>query len=128
MNTKDTFPNQKLEDEIICQNYANMNDMYKHNNTHIFGEYLFVPDYYKCNKNFVNENKVIFPEEPKLCDRSIVQYRGQNNKAPTNIDKRKNDFLIPLCNKNTYQNSIVCDDAKCCSKSHQLFMNMTKRQ
>lgn len=127
MDSKDTFPNQKLEDDIICQNYVNMNKTYKYTNSQMCSEYLFVPEYYKCNKDFTNENKVIFPEEPKLCDRNIVQYRGQNNKAPVNIDKRKNEFLIPFCNKNTYKNHIVCDDDKCCSKSHQLFMNITKR-
>lgn len=37
-------------------------------------------------------------------------------------------FLLQPCSKNIYRNHLECDDNQCCSKSHQLFNNWTKRK
>lgn len=39
-----------------------------------------------------------------------------------------NDYLLIPCQTNTFQNYIDCDDNKCCSVHHQMFMNITKRR
>lgn len=38
-----------------------------------------------------------------------------------------NDFLLTPCKTNTWRNHIACDDDKCCSVHHQMYMNMTRR-
>ena len=38
------------------------------------------------------------------------------------------EFLLVPCPKPTHQNYVVCDEAQCCSKRHQLFKNLTKRK
>jgi hypothetical protein len=42
--------------------------------------------------------------------------------------KCTNEFLLTPCPKNTYQNYMVYDDKKMCSKSHQILNNMTRRK
>lgn len=37
------------------------------------------------------------------------------------------NLLVP-CKENTFQNYVDCDNDKCCSVRHQLFMNVTKRR
>lgn len=38
------------------------------------------------------------------------------------------DWLLTPCVDNTFRNHIECDDDKCCSIRHQMFMNITKRK
>lgn len=38
------------------------------------------------------------------------------------------DFLLMPCKENTWRNHVECDDDKCCSVRHQLYMNITKRK
>lgn len=121
-------PSLKLEDEIVCHNYNAMDRGYQTKQAFLNQEYMYVPRYYKCLKDFKAENDVIFPACNRLCDREVVLYRGQNNVAPEHLPKQKNSFLIPYCECNKYDNSIICNQSKCCSKSHQLFFNQTKRQ
>ena len=42
--------------------------------------------------------------------------------------KCTNEFLLTPCPKNTYQNYMVYDDVKMCSKSHQILNNVTRRK
>jgi hypothetical protein len=37
------------------------------------------------------------------------------------------EFLLTPCKTNTWRNHIECDEDKCCSVHHQMFMNHTKR-
>ena len=128
MHNSKWFPNQLLEDNILCHNYNILDSNYKQGNNYTYGESMFVPKYFKCMKNFKDENTVRFPLPSSSCDKDIIQYRGKNN-FPSSLDKRNNSFLIPYCSKkkNTYHNVVVCNDDTCCSESHQLFMNCTKR-
>ena len=48
---------------------------------------------------------------------------GYDNYTPESLK----DYLLIPCKQNTYRNYIACDDAKCCSIRHQMFMNQTKR-
>lgn len=122
------FPTLELEDKLVCDNYRLLDNAYKKNNSVLNEEYLYVPCYYKQNKRFVDENNVLFPQSSRLCDKEVVLYRGQNNVIPQTTSFKKTEFLIPHCDCDSYQNWVICDREKCCSKRHQLFMNMTKRQ
>jgi hypothetical protein len=42
--------------------------------------------------------------------------------------KCTDDLLLVPSRKNTYQNYIICDNNKICSKSHQILNNMTRRR
>jgi hypothetical protein len=119
-----------LEDRLLCDHYAALDKQYKKNNERMMGEMEFVPSYYKDNKDFAQENEVLFPASNRLCDKEVVKFRGHNNVPPKNLDKRKDVFLLPISDQaNTYNNSITCDERRqCCSKSHQLFMNQTRRK
>ncbi len=126
MSCDTDFNMEKISDEMMCKNYKSLDSSYKQNNHNMYQEFSYVPDVYKCFKNICDETTLYWPLENRLCDREVILYRGQNNKAPVNIEKKKN-FLIPYCDCNTYRNHVVCNDSKCCSQSHQLFMNLTKR-
>jgi hypothetical protein len=128
-NTSDDFPNLKIEDEIVCQNYRTLNSNYLNNNNDLFAERTYVPCYYKQFKSIDDDNELYHPKFERvadLCDKNVVFYRGENNK-PQSVILTKQEFLIPYCKCNTYDNGIICDSKKCCSKSHQLFGNMTRR-
>lgn len=57
------------------------------------------------------------------CDtKPFVQ--GYDNFAPYYLD----EYLLTPCMENTFRNHLVCDEDKCCSLRHQLFMNITKRK
>jgi hypothetical protein len=128
---KNPFPNQILEDKIMCHNYNILDSNYVRNQQDSYLEFMYVPQYYKCFKDMDKDNATHYPVDrnayTNLCDRNIVYRRGENNKPPTNIDKRKNNFLLPYCECNTYDNALMCNSKKCCSRSHQLFENMTRR-
>ena len=120
------FPNEAIEHALVCDAYTNMDASYKRQNMNAFLEYSYVPQYYKCQKNICEENAVRFPKGNELCDKNVALYRGQNNRPPRNIPISQ-PFLIQPCQYDTYDNALICDDGKCCSKSTQLFCNMTKR-
>jgi hypothetical protein len=77
------------------------------------------------------------------CRYGVMWTRGGNAKDPsckkkhTQIDvlagydnytsSSLNDYLLIPCKQNTFRNYISCDDNKCCSIRHQMFMNLTKR-
>jgi hypothetical protein len=121
------FLNERIENELICENYKHLDKNYRCDNLLRLNEYCYVPEYYKDLKKFDKENEVLFPEGSRLCDKYIVRDRGSNNVIPTNIHPPSQPFLLPYCKNNTYENHLICDKKKCCSKSHQLFMNHTKR-
>lgn len=61
---------------------------------------------------------------PDTCDNSLWKCKGYEC-MPTS-DSSFDDFLMIPCPVNTFDNNIACDEEKCCSKRHQLFMNITK--
>lgn len=124
-NTGVDFPLMEKEDAFMNQRLTNMDCAYRQDNSYAYVNYVEVPDYYKNLKRFDHENKVIFPEGPKLCDKNITRYRGQNNVVPSRIENKP--FLLDICPQNSFQNNLVCSSKKCCSKSHQLFMNHSKQ-
>lgn len=124
-------PSLELEDKLVCQNYQSLDNAYQGNQEFLNNEFLFVPEYYKCFKDAADDNELFYSKNPRwnrVCDRDVVLYRGQNNVAPQNLSKKKNEFLIPVCDCDTYRNHLICDKHKCCSKTHQTFGNLTKRQ
>jgi hypothetical protein len=124
-----TPPGLAAEDAWVCKHTSELDRSHSKRNGFLEHQFLYVPDYYKCYKDFKEENTLIFPlDRNRLCDKDVVLYRGQNNVAPKTLDKSKSSFLVPYCECNSYDNGLVCDGTKCCSKSHQLFMNHTRRQ
>lgn len=76
------------------------------------------------------------------CSLDLYKTRAGNSKSPycndgkydmpaQGYDNYNNyalkDYLLIPCMQNTFRNHLSCDDKKCCSVRHQLFMNMTKR-
>ena len=120
-------PDLATEDAIACASYASMDATYRAGNRFLADQYLYVPEYYMEPKRFGEENAVLFPLGTRLCDKEVVLYRGNNNVAPIHANLKKTNFLLPYCECDTYRNGLVCDSGKCCSRSHQLFDNMTKR-
>lgn len=122
-------PSLLTEDAWVCNHTAELDRSQRQQNGMLEHQFMYVPEYYKCNKDTKEETHLILPQDRnRLCDKDVVLYRGQNNVAPKNFDKSKTSFLLPYCQCNTYDNGLICDRKKCCSKSHQLFMNYTRRQ
>ena len=126
MNFAKEFPNQKLEDSIICQNYTSLDNRYNSFNNYQLKEMLYVPDYYKNHKCFTEETKLKFAKSSQTCEKDIVQHRGNNDQSHKNYSN-VSKFLLPISSENTYRNHIVSDNRNQCTKNHQLFMNHTKR-
>lgn len=80
----------------------------------------------------------IFPAGNMVCDdlnaishkRSCMQentdFVRKGYQCMPTADSMFDDFLLIPCPINTFDNRVACDDIKCCSKRHQLFMNITK--
>ena len=66
-----------------------------------------------------------------LCNRDI-EWRGNNNMIPFRPCQKQNFLTSPIPLTPTHQNYLVCKqsrkDSKCCSKTQQLFNNITKRK
>lgn len=90
----------------------------------------------RCLKEIDNESHMRYIESAKLslCD-DLLNTRGGNANnvplqeclnpySPYNIQ----EYLLIPCTKNTYNNYIVSDQEKVCSKRHQTFNNLTKRR
>ncbi len=82
--------------------------------------------------------KEIFKSKEYLCTPMINQ-RGGNAMPCAGDDRLKqgynnftayhlSEYLMVPCKKNTFRNFVDCDEDRCCSVSHQLFNNMTKRK
>lgn len=77
------------------------------------------PRLYTCN-NWITKrglNASGCEEQRNLCD-------GWSCYTPYHLD----EFLLTPCKTNTWRNHIACDDEKCCSVHHQMYMNHTKRR
>jgi hypothetical protein len=119
-------PYQFLSDDQMCKSYSELDTTYQKNNETMLNEMKWVPCYYKQNKNFADENNLMFSKKEMTCDKDVILYRGQNNKTSVGLPPSE-PFLIQYCPVNTNRNFIIADDKKGCSVSHQLFNNLTKR-
>ena len=106
--------------------------------------YLAIKDY-NSNKQMFNRQFRFQPTNLKTTDMSVLEFdymqfqqREQNctkyQDVKNNINKYmiydivpSKGFLLQPCKQNTYVNGLVCDDAKCCSRTHQVFNNLTKQ-
>jgi hypothetical protein len=119
---------QYLADRRLCESFKVVDQNSKCLNAMLFREMHYVPEYYQCQKQFCEENALMWPMENRLCDKEVILYRGQNNvKDGKVIRDNQQPFLLPYCKENKFRNSIVSDDKKYCSRTHQLFNNVTKR-
>lgn len=125
-------------DKIICNNRAEMWFKANKNNYDI--------EYQQFNitrpvdiRDITIENITRYAgSERNICN-ELINSRGGNAVICDNLkpavgyscftDERMKDYnTIKPCKTNTYQNYVACDDYKCCSIHHQLFMNITRRK
>jgi hypothetical protein len=57
------------------------------------------------------------------CKPPYKSYAGYDNYNNESLE----EYLMIPCKQNTFRNYVACDNNKCCSIRHQLFMNNTKR-
>ena len=133
--------NWQHSDNMICNTKANLTFQHKKQNDLMFyksiGTSLLSP-----MRDPTTEFNLLSGKDPRSCNLSkAFTSRGGNSlncsdtpckSIPQGYDcmKQQNiqEYLLMPCKQNTFRNHIVCDDTKCCSKRHQLFMNITKRK
>jgi len=124
-------------DSMICNTKAHNTFQHKKQNDLIF--YNAISDKIGIPMRDVDSELLLWKgRDPRECSlTSSVTSRGGNAKTcDTNICQGYtcfqpaylDEFLLEPCKENTFRNHIVCDETKCCSLRHQLFMNITKRR
>lgn len=132
----------KMSDNILCNN-LNYFDFYqaKDNNQ------AFCWQMQGCvlpgDKMIDSETHLWRGKKEDDCTIGLFETRGGNAKDPTcgkkvnkidvaagydnyTANSLENYLLVP-CKQNTFRNYVNCDQNKCCSIRHQMFMNLTKR-
>lgn len=127
-----------MSDQMICNNRAEM--WFKAN------KYNYDIEFQQFNntrpieiRNINIENMTRYAgSERNICN-ELINARGGNGIICDNLkpvvgysyfsDARMKDYnTLKPCKTNTFRNYVDCDDNKCCSIHHQLFMNNTKRK
>jgi hypothetical protein len=137
LDTQEIEARLQMSDFILCKNIQNLQFQHKRENDVPFMDLLSRPLPSKI-RNVEEEYQMwtqTFATRIPQCNESIAS-RGGNNvakpyKAPCGYEcfspELMKEWVIEPCKKNTFQNYLVQDDKKICSKSHQLFNNVTKR-
>ena len=144
VNSYDPPPSHTLEmsDNIICNNMKYY-DFYGKKKDDL----AFCWQMHNCNRlpeKVINDETMLWRgHKEKNCDLGYMKTRGGNIKeylckemkkpmGPAGYDNYNaqslQDYLLVPCKQNTFKNYINCDDKKCCSIRHQMFMNHTKRK
>lgn len=124
-------------DAMICNNHMERLCKYNALNNHAFVQQMTVPQPTQL-RNVDQESQAYFGMSTRTYCDDLINVRGKNALVPC-INKRPcmgyecytpfhiNDYTLIPCKENTWRNHLVCDDGKCCSLRHQMFMNITKR-
>lgn len=92
------------------------------------------------SRNMEHEFSILTGTDPRVCTLTPhIASRGGNlvSKCPDQLFCQgyscftpyyMPDYLMIPCTENTFRNYVVCDENKCCSLRHQMFMNLTKRK
>lgn len=102
----------KEADNTMYENYIKLDESYKRNQQGRFREYVYVPEYFKYEKDMTKENDVRFPLPSLTNDPYIHGHRGSNN-IPK-VRWAASNTIKPSENQN--------------SGEYQTFMNTTKRK
>jgi hypothetical protein len=82
---------------------------------------MYVPKYYKIEKDVDSENKVFRPLPNRLGDPFVVAHRGNNSAGAHSMSDMNLSEDIKICNKT----NVV---AECCNYEYQAFNNLSKRR
>jgi hypothetical protein len=121
-NTKSllTFEHKKTNDQLFYQQMGNTQRVHLRD---VEREYSLLtdslnPKLYVCNNSIDSRGGNAIS-----CDRAGI-CQGYNCYNAYHM----NDYLLIPCKENTFVNYVDCDNNKCCSVRHQMFMNITKRR
>lgn len=124
-------------DAMICNNHMERQCKYNAMNNQAFMQQMSNPQATTL-RDINMETKSFIGMDTRVYCNDLINIRGKNALVPC-INKRPcmgyecytpfhiNEYLLIPCKENTYRNHLVCDDDKCCSLRHQMFMNVTKR-
>lgn len=127
----------QMSDAILCNNMKHLNFYEKKKD-----DLAFCWQMHNCSlpeeKVVDNETRLWRGKKEADCSVGYFTVRGGNAKpcntapyGPAGYDNYTSeslqDYLLIPCKQNTFRNYIRCDDKKCCSIRHQMFMNHTKR-
>ena len=126
-----------MSDAILCNNLTYHDYLHRRGNDRAFCWQMnacFLP----AKKPVDVESRLWKKEKGAMCG-DIMNTRAGNAKdcwppldnmaGYDNINSvpSMNEYLMVPCRVNTFRNHLECDQNKCCSVRHQLFMNHTKR-
>jgi hypothetical protein len=131
-------------DDIRCNNINFLRFKDKKQNDTMFCMRMNGCTVPKEPKNIDNESKLWRGSRGANCSLPYYLTRGGNSKkCPTPVTETRkdaivgydnfesayslNNYLMVPCKQNTFRNYVQCDNEKCCSIRHQLFMNVTRR-
>lgn len=98
-------------DDLLSSNYKRLDTTYTRGQKGAYKEYMFIPKYYKTEKDFESESKVFRPLSNRLQDPYVVSKRGNNNEGT---------FMG--------QDMMLSEEIKKTNQQYQSFNNLSKRK
>jgi hypothetical protein len=109
-----------VADKLLNNNYLRLDSTYTRRQEGSYKEYMYVPKYYKNEKDVESENKVFWPLPNRLEDPFVVSKRGNNNEGTYSMESMNLAGNIKVCNKSTVK--------ECRNYEYQPFNNLSKRK
>lgn len=112
----------KLADSMMSQNFMRLDTTYQTRQKSSYRESMYVPVYYKIEKDVDRESQVFRPLPNNLDDPFIVSKRGNNNEPSSRPQDNSWKLLgaeSEACNTH---------EAKCANQEYQAFNNLSKRR
>lgn len=109
-----------IADELLQNNYRLLDSTYTRRQEGSYKEFMYVPKYYKNEKDVASENEVFWPLPNRLEDPFVVSKRGNNNEGRFSGVEMKLSQNIKICNKTNV--------ADCRNYEYQPFNNLSKRK
>lgn len=98
-------------DDLLTSNYKRLDTTYTRGQNGAYREYMYIPKYYKIEKDVESESKVFRPLPNRLQDPYVVSKRGNNNEGT---------FLG--------EDMTLTEDIKKNNQQYQSFNNLSKRK
>ncbi len=109
-----------VADELLYKNYMRLDSTYTRRQQGSYNEFMYVPTYYKIEKDVESENTVFWPLPNRLTDTFVVSKRGNNNEGSYSMDGMNLSKDIKICNKSNVKS--------CNNYEYQPFNNLSKRR
>jgi hypothetical protein len=109
-----------VADNLLCSNYMRLDSTYTRRQEGSYNEFMYVPKYYKIEKDVDSESKVFWPLPNRLNDPFVVSKRGNNNEGRYSHENMNLSGGTSICTKSTV--------SECCNFEYQLFNNHSKRK